>query len=76
MGHVVDTIIYILTALMCWWSVSTYVTETRGNNTTAKAAAKKFERRRRIEHWREEPTLKNLWACVRVKVDPSVYRSF
>lgn len=75
-GHVVDSIIWVLTALMCWWSVRTYVIETRGSDTRAKAAAKRYERRHRIERWREEPTLDNLCACLYVKVDPEVYRMF
>lgn len=75
-GHVVDGLIWVLTAIMCWWSVRTYVTETRGNDTRAKAAAKRFERRRCVERWREERTLENLRACFFVKVDPDVYRMF
>lgn len=75
-GHVVDGIIWVLTALMCWWSVRTYVTETRGNDTRAKAAAKRYERRIRLDRFRESPCVHNLLACLYVKVDPSVYRSF
>lgn len=74
MGHVVDAVIWVLTAIMCWWSVRTYVLETRGNDTRAKAAAKKLERRMRFDRWRKDRTWENLIACVCVKVDPSVYR--
>lgn len=76
MGHVVDGVIWVLTAFMCWWSVRSYVVETRGNDTRAKAAAKRLERRLRLERWRGELTLHNLLACLHVEVDPSVYRSF
>lgn len=76
LGHILDVVILILTAIMCYWSVYTYVCETRGNNTAAKAAAKKFERKQRFERWREEPTRDNLLACIIVKVDPRTYRAF
>lgn len=76
LGHVVDALVLMLTAVMCWWSVRTYVFETRGNNTRARAAAKRLERHRRVGRWREEPTLDNLRACLHVTVDPSLYRSF
>lgn len=42
MGHIVDAVVWVLTAIMCWWSVTTYVVETRGNDTRAKAAAKRL----------------------------------
>lgn len=76
LGHVTDAVVLILTALMCWWSVRTYVLETRGNNTAAMAAAKKLVRRELVEKWRKEPTWDNLRACLHAKVDPRVYRGY
>lgn len=74
LGHVTDAVILVLTGLMCWWNVRTYVLETRGNNTAALAAAKKLARHEQFRRWQEERTLGNLRACLRVKVDPRVYR--
>lgn len=73
LGHVVDVTVYILTTLLCIWSVHSYACATRGQNTEAKAAAKKYERRLLFRRWREDPTIQNLWACVFVKVSKDRY---
>lgn len=68
----IDVTVLILVAMMCTWSVHSYVIAV-SRVREAKAIARKRERRVRLARMWRTRDLSMLWSCIVIHVDPITY---